>query len=81
MLSSDVPLTDVATQPRKSIDLANRLRVHGGLQPSESVSKFDAGLETQGMRITFKARSWRSWRSWAKCHLPEQAPKVAAVGS
>lgn len=78
MLSSDVPLTDVATQPRKSIDLANRLRVHGGLQPSVSVSKFDAGLETQGMRITFKARSWRSW---AKCHLPEQAPQVAAVGS
>ena len=75
MLSSDVPLTDVATQPRKSIDLANRLRVHGGLQPSESVSKFDAGLETQGMRITFKARSW------AKRHLPEQAPQVAAVGS
>ena len=54
MQSSDVALTDVATQPRKSIDLANRLRVHGGVPPSASVAHFEA--ETTGMRITFKVR-------------------------
>jgi hypothetical protein len=49
-----VSIPEVAAVPRKSIDLANRLAVHSGLKPSESMSKFEEAAT--GMRITFKVR-------------------------
>lgn len=49
-----VSIPEVAAVPRKSIDLANRLAVHSGLKPSESMAKFEEAAT--GMRITFKVR-------------------------